>query len=56
VALPEPAGPVDGYQIFENCQWNDWWDDACMKSVIYYLRASKDLELGEWRPLFPTEL
>ncbi|CAL1159177.1 unnamed protein product [Cladocopium goreaui] len=44
VALPEPAGPVDGYQIFENCQWNDWWDDACMKSVIYYLRASKDLE------------
>ena len=27
-----------------------------MKSVFMYLRGSTDLQLGPWRPLFPTYL
>ena len=59
MALPGPHsdGPVlDGYQIFESRPWDDWYDDGCIRSVIYYLRGAKDLQLGEWRALFPTEI
>lgn len=57
VAVPEYVGPIpDGYHTFANSQWADWWDDACMRSVFFYLRGAKELNLGDWRVLFPTEI
>lgn len=32
----------------------DTWDDAGLRDMFYYLRGSKSLQLGKWRPLFPT--
>lgn len=55
--LPESvinASICDGMQLFSQMEWGDWWSDANMKSVFVYLRGSTDLELGEWRALFPT--
>ena len=57
-ALPEPTTNEqvgDGMDLFSRVNWDDWWDESAnMKSVFAYLRGSKDLELGEWRALFPT--
>lgn len=57
-ALPENAftvGASDAMEVFARMEWGDWWVQcANMKSVFAYLRGSSDLELGEWRPLFPT--
>ena len=50
--------PTLGIDLFAALPWNetDWWRDANMESVFRYLRASKDLRLGEYRHLFPTEV
>lgn len=42
--------------FFESLEWSDLWDDANMVSVLAYLRASKSLQLGSWRRLFPKTL
>lgn len=53
-ALPTISGPLrDSFSLFNELEW-DWCGPACMKSVFAYLRGSTDLELGEWRALFPT--
>lgn len=53
-AFSEPVG--DGLKLFSRLEWGDWWECANMKSVFLYLRGSNDLELGEWRDLFPTHV
>ena len=53
-AFSEPVG--DGLKLFSQLEWGDWWECANMKSVFLYLRGSNDLELGEWRDLFPTHV
>ena len=58
-ALPEIAftEPIhDGFWVFSQVDWDDWWDCASMKSVFAYLRGSTDLELGEWRNYLPTHI
>ena len=58
-ALPVPTEPTeDSFTLFSKVEWGDWWDShsANMRSVFAYLRGSKDLELGEWRPLFPNHI
>ena len=52
--MPEPAG--SGFELFSRIEWDDWWMCANMKSVFAYLRGSHDLDLREWRALFPTEI
>lgn len=48
----------DSFALFSKVEWGDWWDFhlANMQSVFAYLRGSKDLELGEWRQLFPAHI
>ncbi len=46
----------EGKVLFQQVEWDDWWDDANMQSVFAYLRGGNTLELGEWRSLFPTHL
>lgn len=58
-ALPVSNEPIeDSFTLFSKVEWGDWWDfhSANMQSVFVYLRGSKDLELGEWRPLFPSHI
>jgi len=58
-ALPEIAftEPIqDGFFVFSQVEWDDWWDCANMKTVFAYLRGSTDLELGEWRNYLPTHI
>ena len=56
-ALPEIQAPVcDGLGMFQQLEWGDMWDCTNMRSVLAYLRGSMDLELGEWRQAFPTEI
>ena len=61
-ALPLPPASAEllpdsgAFALFRQLDWNDWWEDANMKSVFCYLRGSKSLELNEWRPLFPTHV
>ena len=58
-ALPEISftEPIqDGFWVFSQMAWDDWWDCANMKSVFAYLRGSTDLELGEWRNHLPTHI
>jgi hypothetical protein len=44
-------------QIFDRMPWDeDGWDDAGLKDLFLYLRGAKGLELGEWRPYFPTNI
>ena len=51
------AEPVrSGFELFSETEWGDWWDCANMKGVFIYLRGSRDLQLGEWRELFPTHI
>ena len=41
--------------ILSMLSWEgDTWDDAGLRDMFYYLRGSKSLQLGKWRPLFPT--
>lgn len=50
------ANNVDlGIHLFETLDWalTDWWCDANMKAVFFYLRGAKGLYLGEQRHLFP---
>lgn len=46
----------DSFELFAKLPWGDWWNCGNMKSVFMYLRGSTDLQLGPWRPLFPTYL
>ena len=58
-AIPPSAAsePVrSGFELFSETEWGDWWDCANMTGVFTYLRGSCDLELGEWRELFPTHI
>ena len=44
-------------QIFDRMPWDeDDWDDAGLKDLFLYLRGAKGLELGDWRPYFPTNI
>ena len=47
-----------GLAQFASLSWDfsDWWQDANMTSVFIYLRGSKDLDLGNLRPMFPQEI
>jgi hypothetical protein len=44
--------------LFGLLDWEpeDMWEDAKMLSLFKYLRGSKSLNLGDWRPWFPTTL
>lgn len=45
-------------EVFAMVSWesDDLWEDAGLKDVFCYLRGSKSLVLGDWRPYFPTTI
>ena len=45
-------------KLFSLLQWEpvDIWEDAGLLDLFCYLRGSKSLDLGEWKPLFPTTI
>ena len=54
---PEGFSPLTGREIFLLLDWeSNTWDDADLASTLLYLRGSKSLNLGDWRPLFPTSI
>ena len=51
--------PMNSSDVFGLISWEEedtWWSDANLVDVIYYLRGSKQLELGDWRPHFPSSM
>ncbi|CAK9008773.1 unnamed protein product [Durusdinium trenchii] len=47
---------MSGQDLFHLMDWNDLWEDGDMPSVLAWIRGNTHLQLGSWRPLFPTEL
>lgn len=48
---------VSAKRIFQHMSWeDDPWDDAGLRSLFIYLRGATGLDLGDWRPFFPTML
>ena len=46
---------LSSMDVFQSMSWeDDTWDDAGLIEAFLYLRGSKGLELGDWRPLLPT--
>ena len=54
--VPDDIMQLDLESFFESLPWGDLWEDANMVSPMRYLRASKSLQLGSLRRLFPTEI
>ncbi|CAL1131372.1 unnamed protein product [Cladocopium goreaui] len=55
--LCEDAPSTSTERILNICDWDDdTWSDAGLDDLFCYLRGSKSLQLGEWRPLFPTHI
>ena len=48
---------TDLRQLYEQLDWGDCWDDACMRDVVRYLRGSKCVSVPDsWRALLPQNL
>ena len=50
-----------GVHLFNSLSWScshdaEWWPDARLESVFRYLRGSKGLHLGSFRPMLPTHI
>jgi hypothetical protein len=44
-------------EIFKEMEFDDWWDEADLKSVYKYLRGCKGLKIpAEYKPLLPTTI
>ena len=54
--IPDGVEQQSLQAFFRSLEWGDLWEDARMVSVLAYIRGSKSLQLGDWRPFFPTEL
>ena len=54
--LSEQVLNQDIESFFGSLEWGDLWHDAEMTNVLAYLRGSRHLHLGHWRPYFPDEL
>ena len=38
--------------MYSALPWNDTWDDARMRTLLYYLRGARSLKIpASWRPL-----
>lgn len=46
----------ESQSLFKSLEWGNWWDLAGMPEAFLYLRGSVDLQLGNWRPLFPEAI
>ena len=45
---------TDLRKMYADYPWNDTWDDAQMRIVIFYLRGSKTLSVPDsWRAVLP---
>ena len=55
--IPAEIAEVDTQRFFDSLDWqSDLWEDGDMVSVLAYARGNHSLDLGSWRPYFPSEL
>ena len=55
--IPAEISAMATQRFFDSLDWeSDTWEDGNMVSVLAYARGNRSLNLGSWRPCFPSEL
>lgn len=52
--VPDDVAAKDLQEFFRDMPWDDLHEDSNLRDVLFYLRGNTSLNLGSWRPLFPT--